>query len=688
MHKYTNQLINEQSPYLLQHAHNPVNWYAWGNEALQLALSQDKPILISIGYAACHWCHVMERESFENEEVAAYMNEHFINIKVDREERPDLDHIYMDAVTAISGSGGWPLNCFLTPDGKPFYGGTYFPPKPMYGKPDWLTLLRSLIRTFKEKRSDIEQQANQLTYHLLTQDKTVFQSAIFDLNVQQPFEQDLPETMFVRMSKQFDKEDGGFGGAPKFPGTMNLQWLLFYHHFTNDRPALQHALFSIDKMCAGGIYDHLAGGFARYTVDKAWLVPHFEKMLYDNALLISLLADAYKISRKSEYKETIEQTIAFILTDMTSAEGGFYASYDADSEGEEGKYYVWSKAEIDRILHDDAPVFNLFYGVTAQGNWEGKNILNRKFTYKAFADKTGYSVEQLKNMFQRCKRLLMAHRTDRVKPALDDKILLSWNALMTTAFAHAYTALGHEQYKQTAITNLQFLLNKFAHPTRPNALLHSYKNGAARHPAFLDDYAFLIEALLAVYQITFDENLLQRALAFAQFVQQHFADPQSHAFYYTPDFQTDIVVRAKEFYDSATPSGNSVMAANLRRLGIMLHIPEYVEQSAYMVKAIETSMVKYPASFAQWGKTALQFCFPAHEVAILGNNAPAIAQKLQAHYLPNAVFMAATHPNSNFELLQNRFQEGKNLVYICQNNACHRPTELLEDALMQLGVKK
>ncbi|HRI29836.1 MAG TPA: DUF255 domain-containing protein, partial [Chitinophagales bacterium] len=308
MHKYTNQLINEQSPYLLQHAHNPVNWYAWGNEALQLALSQDKPILISIGYAACHWCHVMERESFENEEVAAYMNEHFINIKVDREERPDLDHIYMDAVTAISGSGGWPLNCFLTPDGKPFYGGTYFPPKPMYGKPDWLTLLRSLIRTFKEKRSDIEQQANQLTYHLLTQDKTVFQSAIFDLNVQQPFEQDLPETMFVRMSKQFDKEDGGFGGAPKFPGTMNLQWLLFYHHFTNDRPALQHALFSIDKMCAGGIYDHLAGGFARYTVDKAWLVPHFEKMLYDNALLISLLADAYKISRKSEYKETIEQT--------------------------------------------------------------------------------------------------------------------------------------------------------------------------------------------------------------------------------------------------------------------------------------------------------------------------------------------------------------------------------------------
>lgn len=683
--KHTNRLINELSPYLLQHAHNPVNWYPWSDEALAKAKAEDKPILISIGYAACHWCHVMERESFENEEVAAFMNEHFVNIKVDREERPDLDNIYMDALTTISGSGGWPLNCFLTPDGRPFYGGTYFPPRPGYGRPDWLTLLRSIVKTFSEKRQDIEAQANQLTYQIMAQDKAVFESTLLDFEVEQPFEKDTAEMLFVRFKQRFDKENGGFGAAPKFPGTMNLQWLLFYHHYTKDKTALQHALLSINKMCDGGIYDLLGGGFARYSVDNQWLVPHFEKMLYDNALLIDLLTDAYKITRKTEYKETIEETLAFIEREMTSAEGGFYASYDADSEGVEGKYYVWDKAEIDNILNDEAAVFNAFYGVTSNGNWEGKNILNRKYTYKSFAEKTGYSVEQLRNMFRRCKRMLLANRQDRVKPGLDDKIILGWNALMTTAYAKAYQALGDETYKIAAQKNLQFLLDKFADAGNSPALFHVYKDGKTQYPAFLDDYGFLIEALLAVYEITFDEQLPQIAATYVQFVQDNFTDPDAHVFFYTPKFQTDVVVRKKEFYDSATPSGNSTMAANLKHLGHLLDRHEYIEQSAYMVKAIETSLLKFPTSFARWATVALQFISPAREVAIVGKDAFALARQLSKHYLPNVVLMAATNDSSPYSLLQNRFVEGKNLFYVCENNSCLRPVESIGEVMELLG---
>ncbi|OWY23061.1 thioredoxin domain-containing protein [Sphingobacteriales bacterium UPWRP_1] len=686
--KHTNKLANELSPYLLQHAHNPVNWYPWGTEALNLAKTQDKPILISIGYAACHWCHVMERESFENEEVAEFMNRHFVNIKVDREERPDLDQIYMDAVTALTGSGGWPLNCFLLPDARPFYGGTYFPPKAMYGKPDWLSLLKSIVRTFTEKRAELEQQAGYITQHLQNQDAQVLQQLPL-LQTTQLFEPNTAETIFVRLRQRFDTEDGGFGAAPKFPATMNLQWLLQYYHFAADKNALQHALFSLDKMTAGGIYDHLGGGFARYSVDKAWLVPHFEKMLYDNALLTDLLTDAYKITRKPEYKETIEQTLEFIATEMTSDEGGFYASYDADSEGEEGKYYVWSKAETDQVLSEDAPVFNRFYGITEQGNWEGKNILNRNFTLKNFADKTGYSPEQLKNLLQRCRRRLLAYRNNRTKPALDDKIILGWNALMTTAYAKAFQALGHPQYKTAAENNLQFMLTRFADTQRQNpALLHTYKNGRAQHPAFLDDYAFVIEALLTVYQINFNEELPQQALSLAEFVLQHFADPAgSPVLFYTPDFQTDVIVRKKEYYDSATPSGNSTMAANLKLLGAMLNLPHLTELSAKMVKSVETSLLKYPTSFGRWGSVALQFVYPAREVAVVGSNAPKLALQLAKNFLPNTALMASAGNQSPYELLQDRFVEGKTLFYVCQNTACQMPVNTPQEALQLLNSR-
>jgi len=679
--KHTNRLVNELSPYLLQHAYNPVNWYPWSTEALDKAKQEDKPILISIGYAACHWCHVMERESFENEEVASYMNEHFVNIKVDREERPDLDNIYMEALTIISGSGGWPLNCFLLPDGRPFYGGTYYPPNPGYGKPDWLSLLKSIVRTFSEKRQEVEAQANQLTYHIMAQDKSVFESSLPEIEVDQLFEAGFAETLFVRFKQRFDKENGGFGAAPKFPGTMNLQWLLFYYHLTKDKTPLQHALFSLDKMCDGGIYDQLGGGFARYSVDNQWLVPHFEKMLYDNALLIDVLADAFKLTHHTKYKETIEETLEFIASEMTSLEGGFYSSYDADSEGVEGKYYVWDKAEIDSILNDESAVFNAFYGVTSNGNREGKNILNRRYTYKSFAEKTGYSVEQLKNLFRRCKRMLLAKRQERVKPALDDKIILGWNALMTTAYAKAFLATGNESFRDAALKNLEFLLEKFSDASNTPALFHTYKDGKAQYPAFLDDYAFLIEAILAVYAITFDEKLPQLANTYLKFVQDSFTDPNSHIFFYTPKFQTDVIVRKKEFYDSAIPSGNATMAVNLKQLGIILDQQEYVEQSAYMVKAIETSMLKYPTSFSRWAFAALQFISPSYEVAVIGPNAVNLALQIGKYYHPNIVVMATTDNNSPYSLLQNRFIEGKTLIYVCKNNSCQRPVETIEEAL-------
>lgn len=674
----TNSLIHESSPYLLQHAHNPVNWYPWGIEALQKAQEEDKPILVSIGYAACHWCHVMERESFESEEVAAFMNEHFVNIKVDREERPDVDQIYMDAVQMLSGSGGWPLNCFLTPDGRPFYGGTYYPPKPMYNRPSWLQILEQISNAFKTRRKDVEEQANQLTYHIATSDQGASQNTLIGLDFEQPFEAKQLEEIYQKVTKYFDKTDGGFGGAPKFPATMSLRFLLNYHYYFQSEAAKEHALFSLDKMIFGGIYDQIGGGFARYTVDKKWLVPHFEKMLYDNALLIGNLTDAFKLTQKNLYRETIEDTLAFVEREMLHPNSGFYASYDADSEGVEGKFYVWDKSEIDATLKEDAAIFNRFYGVSEGGNWEHKNILNREKTYQEFAEEEGLGVEVLKEKLQMARKRLFEVREKRVKPGLDDKIILSWNAMMITAFAKAYQALQQARYKEIAVNNLQFLLDKFA-VGEEGGLKHTYKNGKAQFPAFLDDYALVIEAIIEVFQISFDEQLLEWAAKLTDYVFANFDDFKSFLFFYTPKGQKDIVLRKKEFYDNATPSGNSTMAHNLLQLAVLLDKPKYHERAVQMVKSMEESVSKYPTSFARWLNAMTFLVFPLQEIAVVGENAASLMTELQKRFIPNRLLLTDETGEGQHPLLVGRYVEGKTLIYRCQNFVCERPVESIEE---------
>ncbi|MES1216561.1 MAG: thioredoxin domain-containing protein, partial [Bacteroidota bacterium] len=439
MKLFTNRLAKETSPYLLQHAHNPVDWYPWSDEALQKAKTENKPILISIGYSACHWCHVMEKESFENEETAKLMNDHFINIKIDREERPDLDHIYMDAVQAMTGSGGWPLNVFLTPDLKPFYGGTYFPPVRAYNRSSWKETLLGISQAFQERRHEIDAQAENMKDHLVKSNgfglQVVSENAKNEL-----FSKETPGEIFRNIMKTADKEWGGFGRAPKFPQTFIIKFLLRYHLVTKNEEALKQALLSIDKMIDGGIYDQLAGGFARYSTDTEWLVPHFEKMLYDNALIVEVLSEAYQLTKKERYKEVIEQTLGFIERDMLAAGGGFYAAFDADSEGEEGKFYVWDYDEVNKLLGNDAAIFCNYYNITRHGNWEDKNILNVKETIETFAEKNSITADTLKILFKKNAAVLLKERNKRIWPGLDDKIILGWNALMNTAYSKAFAS--------------------------------------------------------------------------------------------------------------------------------------------------------------------------------------------------------------------------------------------------------
>ncbi|HEX6168067.1 MAG TPA: thioredoxin domain-containing protein, partial [Chitinophagaceae bacterium] len=497
MPQFTNKLIDETSPYLLQHAHNPVNWFPWGDEALTQAKKENKPILVSIGYSACHWCHVMERESFEDQETASLMNEHFINIKIDREERPDLDHIYMDAVQAMTGSGGWPLNVFLTPDARPFYGGTYFPPKRAFNRPSWQEVLHGVKEAFTQRRNEIDAQAENLTEHLVQANAFGISSS----GENDVFTKEKVNEAFENIMKNADKKWGGFGKAPKFPQSFVIQYLLRFYHISENKEALQQALLSIDKMIDGGIYDQVGGGFARYSTDTEWLAPHFEKMLYDNALLLSIISEAYQITADNRYKEVIEETIQFVQRELMHPEGGFYAALDADSEGEEGKFYVWDHEEVMGLLQNDATLFCDFFDIKPNGNWEEKNILWRKKNEKLFSGEKNISLDELESVIQKGKKILLEKRNERIRPQTDDKILLGWNALMNTALSKAFAATGNESFKQIAVDNMQFLLNKFLKKNTAE-YFHSWKNNIAKQPAFLDDYAFLIQALIKLQEIT------------------------------------------------------------------------------------------------------------------------------------------------------------------------------------------
>ena len=668
---HSNRLVSETSPYLLQHAHNPVNWYPWGEEALQKAKQEDKPILVSIGYAACHWCHVMERESFEDETTAAIMNRDFINIKIDREERPDLDHIYMDAVQAMTGSGGWPLNVFLTPDARPFYGGTYFPPTRAYNRASWQETLLGVTQAFRDRRNEIEAQASNLTEHLVNASsfgiQTVPGPEIFDrVKIRETAEQ---------LLKQADKEWGGFGKAPKFPQTFSIQYLLRFHYLSGDGPALEQALLSLDKMIEGGIYDQLGGGFARYSTDTEWLAPHFEKMLYDNALLVMVLSEAYQLTGKLRYREVIEETIDFIQRELMLEEGAFYAALDADSEGVEGKFYVWQPEEIQAVLGNEAELFCAYYDVTDRGNWSepghgSTNILRVKKPLADFAKSRNEEEAIIKKRLEAGCILLLAERAKRVRPQLDDKIILGWNALMNTAISKAFAATGHTAYRDLAIRNMNFLLEHFK---AEKGYHHTWKSGKAKYPAFLDDYAYLIDALIQLQEITGNRDWLQKARELTEFVLEHFREKGTGFFFYTPVWQEDVILRKKEVYDGATPSGNAVMALNLYRLGILYNLPEWKEQSASMLAALGNAITRYPTSFGCWACLLQEQISGTNELALVGDGFEKVLHEVLNEYIPHRVLMAAAGPVEEFPLLAARTSVSRVSLYRCSNYTCQLP---------------
>jgi uncharacterized protein len=680
-HKFTNRLINENSPYLLQHAHNPVDWYAWGNEALQKAKTENKIILVSIGYAACHWCHVMEKESFENEETAKQMNASFINIKIDREERPDLDHVYMDAVQAIAGNGGWPLNVFLTPDAKPFYGGTYFPPVRAFNRSSWPELLSAIAQSWIDKRSEIEAQAENLITHL--QQANNFGQTLVPVS-NTLFTKENCRLITENMLKQADTEWGGFGKAPKFPQTFTIQYLLQYYYYTQNTAALQQALLSINKMMEGGIYDHAGGGFARYSTDTEWLAPHFEKMLYDNALLINAISEAYQITKDKKYEAVIKKTIAFIQRELMDAAGGFYAALDADSEGVEGKFYVWEKDEVDKILGYDALVFCEFYNVTEKGNWEEKNILRVLKPTAVFTEEKRLITEELEITLNNCLQKLLAHRDKRIRPITDDKILLGWNALMVTALCKASAALNDDNYKNLAIETMDFLLEKLRKEPASVELYHTYKNGSAKYPAFLDDYAYLIQACIHLQEISSNTAYLYTAKEITQFVIENFSDEATGYFFFTHKNQTDIIFRKKEVYDGATPSGNSIMAENLFYLSVIFNNSNWYTMAEKITTALGTAIIKYPSSFGIWASLLLRNTFGINEVVIAGNNFANLRNQLLQVYLPGKILQCGSGQSSDFPLLKGKNPVNETLIYLCRQYSCKSPVISTESVVQQI----
>ncbi|MFT3825737.1 MAG: thioredoxin domain-containing protein [Chitinophagaceae bacterium] len=679
---HANRLVGETSPYLLQHAHNPVDWYPWGDEAFDKARREDKPVLVSIGYAACHWCHVMEKESFENATTAALMNEHFVNIKIDREERPDLDHIYMDAVQVMTGSGGWPLNVFLTPEGKPFYGGTYFPPKPVFNRASWMDVLNGVSRTFREKREEVNTQAENLTRHI-DQANGFGQQSVKDLlPSEQLFSKDKVHLMFANIMKNADKEDGGFGKAPKFPQTFVIQYLLHYHYYTGNVEALQQACLSLDKMIRGGIYDQVGGGFARYATDNEWLIPHFEKMLYDNALLVSVISEALQLTGKPHYRQAIDQTLEFIQRELYAPEGGFYSALDADSEGVEGKFYVWSKEEVDALLVDDAPVFTAFFDISPTGNWEHTNILQVKEDPETFAARTGITVEELLSVIDRGRAKLLEARGKRVRPQLDDKILLGWNGLMNIACSKAYAATGNEQYLQLAVSNMEFMLRQFA--AGDGSFYHTAKNGVAKYPAFLDDYSCLIQALIQLQEVTGNVSYLHHARKLAEWVSEGFSEEETGFFYFTHKIQQDVIVRKKELYDGAVPSGNAMMAVNLYGLGVIFDLPAWRQRAVTIVSLLHQAVNRYPSSFGLWATLQMSLTYGIPEIAITGGNAAEVRNELLRAFLPFRVLQSAEKDTPGFPLLSQKPYSSVAQLFLCKDYACQQPVNQADGLLRQL----
>ncbi|MEO6837497.1 MAG: thioredoxin domain-containing protein [Ginsengibacter sp.] len=669
---YTNALIHETSPYLLQHAHNPVDWYPWGKEALDKAKKENKMLLISVGYAACHWCHVMEHESYEDTAVANIMNENFICIKVDREERPDVDQVYMNAAYLINGSGGWPLNALAMPDGKPFFAGTYFPKK------NWIQLLEYFTNLYKTDNAKLQEQADNVSKGIRDIENVPMNKSDISFNMKTLNE------MFAGLNNKIDMVKGGTKGGMKFPMPAIWEYLLQYHYLCGSNEALKAVETTLDNMAQGGIYDQLGGGFSRYATDSLWHAPHFEKMLYDNAQLVSLYSHAFQVTGNSLYKKIVYETIDFVNRELTSPEGGFYSSLDADSEGKEGKFYVWKKEEIQNILGNDAPLFCDYFGITEIGNWEyGENIPDINLGEKNLEKKYNLTTDQLNEKIDSLRNIVFEQRKKRVRPNTDNKILTSWNALMAKGFIDAYRTFGDKNFLSSAKRNVDFLLKNIV--TKDGGLYRNFTDREATIPAFLDDYDFLINTLISYYQVSFDETYLQKAYSLTSYVEKHFFDKTSGMFFYTDDQYSNLIARKMEVSDNVIPSSNSEMAKNLLLLSLYFENKNYEEQSAQMVKNVADDIQKTPGYYSNWAQVmALEIRSP-YEVAVVGGDWHSKLTEMQKKYLPNALFLGGENEGS-LPLLENKLMKGKTMIYVCENKTCQRPVEEVGEALKQIKV--
>lgn len=667
----TNCLASESSPYLLLHANNPVDWYPWGEEAFKKAKAENKLVIISIGYSACHWCHVMEKESFSDIDVANIMNAHFVSIKVDREERPDIDKIYMDAAQMLSGRGGWPLNAIVLPDGKPVFAATYFP------KRQWIELLGKIQGLNENNKEKLVHQANEITKGILLSN-----SFFINNSDNSDFEIETLHKFYRNLIKLIDFENGGLNAVPKFPMPVVFDYLLQYFNLTHENKALEAVTITLDKMASGGIYDQIGGGFARYSTDKYWRIPHFEKMLYDNAQLVSLYAEVYKITKHYLYSQVVEDTLEFINREMTSPDTGFYSAIDADSEGEEGKYYTWSFDEICEILQEDQDLFIEYYSLKKGGNWEyDKNVL-----YKTNPDDTFFPGIDVKDRIHKCNMKLLNFRHEkRIKPLTDTKMIASWNAMMLKSYIDGYSALGKEEYLHIALKNANFIIQKLL--TAEGKLFRNFKEDKRYTNAVLEDYANVIQAFISLYQVTFDENWLDYACIMMEYAMKHFYDPKSGMFYFTSDLDEKLITRQFEIPNQAVPSSNSIMANNLFFLGTLTDNSGYLVKAGKMLSDIQANLLSKGVYFANWAKLYILFVSNPYEIAIVGEDCMEINKKLHSQFLPNVILLGGKK-TGKLPLLQNKLINGETNIYVCKNKTCSLPTTDLNEALKLLKQDK
>ncbi|MFN2515718.1 MAG: thioredoxin domain-containing protein [Pyrinomonadaceae bacterium] len=669
---YTNRLINETSPYLLQHAHNPVDWFPWGDEAFAIARRDHKPVLLSIGYSACHWCHVMEHESFENEEIAELMNENFVNIKVDREERPDLDQIYMNAVQMMTHHGGWPMTVFLTPEAVPFYAGTYFPPEDRYNMPGFPRVLVSMADAYRARPDDVAQTATSILSELKRSTTPAETSELHSA--------DLLDTAYRGIIKTYDSTNGGFGGAPKFPPAMTLEFLLHTFYRNGDPQALEIVSNSCRKMAEGGIYDHLGGGFHRYSTDARWLVPHFEKMLYDNALLSRLYLHYYQLTHDELAREVAEGILDYVVREMTDPRGGFFSTQDADSEGIEGKFFVWSVEEVEELIGErDAALFSSYYNITRAGNFEGENILNVTRDLSEVAAIENVTVEGLCATLDKARKILFEAREKRVKPARDEKVLTAWNGLMLTSFAEAAVIFDRPDYAEVARRNARFVLDNLR---RDNLLLRTYKDDQAKLNAYLEDYAFYIDGLVTLFETTGELRWFEEATKLAETMIDEFWDDEEGGFFFTGRSHELLIVRAKDFFDNATPSGNSVATEVLLRIGLLTDNNDYQRRAANILRLTSSAVRRYPSGFGRMLCAVDFYLGTPKEIAIIGSRGSddlqSLTKEIWKHYLPNKVVAQAPPEQADasalIPLLQERPQiNGNATAYVCEHFVCKEP---------------